>query len=160
MALLDPDDDFTGTDQKFAISFKQLSSASADGDKYTTTLTAADFRKATPITDYDRDSLAIWNGTTPYVWNYGYAAGFGYTDAADVNNARTPIVDVRHALRNDASIGQAMNKVHLRRSGDQLILTGQVSSEDLKDKVANKAEDVAKGWDVENHLTVQASPAE
>jgi len=159
MALLDPDDDFTGTDQKFAIGFKQLSASPSDRDRYTTTLTPTDFRKAAPIADNDQNMSAAWDGAAPYVWNYGYHTGYGYTDTTNVDNERTPIAEVRNALRADASLSEAMDDVHLRRRGDKLIVSGRVPSVSIKDQIADKAGDVAKGWDIENHLLVRA-PAE
>ena len=159
--LIDPNDDYTSTDKKFLISFDRLH-RSADGDSFTTDLTRNDFAQAAPA-----DADTNWWGnavTTPLVWG-GYDTN-GYDesttrvavkdrmDAASAT-APTPVTKIDQALHNDSDLKGELAHVSLKTKGDNLMIQGTVRSEDVKDKIADKVEDAAKGWDVENQLYVQ-----
>jgi sporulation protein YlmC with PRC-barrel domain len=146
-ALLDPDDDYTGTDQKFAISFDQLTPSNSERHQLLTKLTPAQFEKATPI----REDWASTTTTYPYVWSYGAAyAGI----APEVMAQRTPVAEVRRSLRNDTNIGRQAENIQITRHNDELVLRGRVMSESLKKQIGDKAEQVAKGWAVKNDLSI------
>lgn len=154
-ALIDPNDDYTGTDKKFAVSFDQLTPSATDKDVLMTKLTRAEFEKATPMPE---DWTTAY-GSTPYVWGYGagYTAPTVAAGGAPTLHDRAAISEVRRALRNDNSIGEAAKDLRITRRGDQLVLQGSVRSEDLKNKIEEKAENVATGWDVENKLSVRSA---
>ena len=143
-ALLDPSDDFTGTNQNFAVSFAKLSPAPSEKDGFMTSLTRSDFKNATPFRDTNLTMTELY----PYEWSYTAT----YMPIFPIE--RTPIAQVRSVLKEDPVIGTAMKDVKLSTHDDQLTLTGQVQSQELKTQVANRVETVAKGWDVTNKLSV------
>ncbi|MEO7598853.1 MAG: PRC-barrel domain-containing protein [Opitutus sp.] len=150
-ALLDPNDDYTGTDKKFAIAFSKLT-PSADKDVFTTTLQRADFSKATPLPE---DWTSMTTGY-PYIWGYG--VGFTTVPMQTGNDHnRKSVAEVRRMLRNDSSLGNDVKNIQVRRHNDQLVLRGQVRSEDVKEKLGDKAGSLAKGWDLQNQLTVRSA---
>lgn len=170
--LIDPDDDYTGTNQKFIISFDQLSQSLDDREKLTTPLTRAEFSRATPA----QENWWMTTGGYPYVWTgYGTVAGPGYTatsagaagvarneaerSVADAEAATRPsAVMVRGALRMDDDLKDVTNYVSIDERGNRLVLSGTVPSEDVKEKVEEKVTEVAKGgWMIDNQLTVRTT---
>ncbi|HVU25840.1 MAG TPA: PRC-barrel domain-containing protein [Opitutus sp.] len=154
-ALLDPNDDYAGTNRKFLVSFSKLSRG--PGDNMSTTLTKADFSAAKPA---GRD----WGAATmghPYVWGYGYAQSTGYATNRDVSGTsgtRASVSDIRQALRDDPDIGQsATQRLSFDQNNDKLTVRGTVASSDLKDKIDDKLDTAAMGWNIDNELTVASS---
>lgn len=159
--LIDPNDDYTSTDRKFLISFDRLN-RSADGDSFTTNLTKNDFAQATPAdADHDGWDRAV---TTPLVWGGYGATGYGATNTSVAANDRmsssststpTPVSQIDRALHSDSDLKGELSNVSLKADGGSLMIQGKVRNEDVKDKIADKVEDAAKGWDIQNQLYVQ-----
>ena len=178
-ALIDPDKDYAGSDAKFLVGFDQLMRNPDKKDVFATTLTRADFERAKPA----RDDWATVTTGYPYIWNgYTYTRGAGYTavtpglarDAAVVREDRTDRVDraldratsvkhdvavsdVRHALDRDPVLGDAARRITLREEGGKLVLRGTAASKDLKEKIEDRVEDLAKGWKVDNEIEVKSA---
>lgn len=168
--LLDPDDDYTGTDQKFMISFEQVSRSLDDRKKLTTTLTRSEFSRAAPA----QEDWWMVPGGYPYIWaSHGTIAGAGYPatspganrmirkeatnpDARDASGRR-PIAAVRGALQEDANLAGASREVTIEEQGDTLVLRGTVESRDLKEQIGRQVERFAEGWKVENRLDVRSA---
>ncbi|MEO6004623.1 MAG: PRC-barrel domain-containing protein [Opitutus sp.] len=172
-ALIDPDHNYTGSDAKFLVGLDQLIRNPDKKDVYATTLTRGDFERAKPA----RDDWATVSTGYPYLWNgYTYNRGTGYTagtpglarDAAVVREDRTldrsvsvkhdvAVSDVRHALDRDPVLGDAARRVTLRDEGGKLVLRGTAVSKDLKEKIEDRVENLAKGWKVDNQIEVKSA---
>jgi hypothetical protein len=169
--VLDPDDDYTGTDQKFIIAFNQLMPSLDAKERFSTPLTRAEFAKATPLQE---DWWTITGGF-PYVWSGdGTLATAPYAATAmeqrvreenaarttatpDSNAGRPSVTLVRGALRMDPDLRPEATDVTIKQEGETLILAGTVRSDDLKEKIGEKVAGAAPGWRVENRLTVRAA---
>lgn len=156
--LIDPNDDYTSTDKKFLIGFDRLN-RSADGDSFTTNLTKDDFAQAAPA---DSNNNNWWENavTTPLVWG-GYD-GISYAAASSnmaangpATSSPTPVSQIDQALHSDSDLKGELSNVSLKTRGGDLMIQGTVRNEDVKDKIADKVEDAAKGWDIQNQLYVQ-----
>lgn len=169
--LLDPDDEYTGTDQKFIIGFGQLMTPANPQDRLSTALTRADFANATPLKE------DWWSTPTgyPYRWSApatsaapGYAAVGGMDremmrhDTADhsamkpATAGRTSVTLVRAALHSDLDLRAAAKNVIIEAEGQTLVLSGPVNSAELKTKIGTKVADAAAGWRIDNRITVQS----
>lgn len=105
-ALIDAEDDYVGSNEKYLIGFDQIMRSPDNKDEFSTSLTRAEFDQAKPARD-------DWAGTTsgyPYRWTgYSYTHGVGYSArAADVRNdanvaARDARIDARTDARTDRS---------------------------------------------------------
>lgn len=165
--VLDPNDDYTGTDQKFIIGFHQLMPSLDAKDQLSTPLTRAEFAQATPL----QEDWWTVTGGYPYIWSGdGTIATAPYATTAlqqrvrEENAARTAdsgagrpsVTLVRGALRMDPDLRAAASDVTIEPEGERLIVAGTVRSDDLKEKIAEKITQAAPGWHVENRLTVRA----
>ena len=55
----------------------------------------------------------------------------------------------------DTSIAQQGGQnVQVLAQGDKVVLLGTVQSEEAKDKIEERAEEAAQGWDVDNQIRV------
>lgn len=169
--VLDPNDDYTGTDQKFIVGFHQLMPSLDAKDRLSTPLTRAEFAKATPLQE---DWWTITGGY-PYIWSGdGTIATAPYATtaleqrvreenaartaaSADSSAGRPSVTLVRGALRMDPDLRAAASDVTIEPEGESLIVAGTVRSDDLKEKIADKITRAAPGWHVENRLTVRAA---
>jgi sporulation protein YlmC with PRC-barrel domain len=166
-ALIDADDDYVGSPEKFLVSFNQVMISPDKKDTIATPLTRAEFAAAKPV-------HGDWWGVTtgyPYVWSgYGYTQGVGYlplnpaavpanaaSRAGNAKENRIAVADVREALAHDAALADAAQHIILREEGKQLVVRGTVSSRELRKKIGDRVEDLAKGWDVENELSVKSA---
>jgi len=160
-ALVDPEDDYIGSDQDYIINFNQLMVSPDRKDAYTTTLTRSDFERAKPARD------DWWGVTTgyPYLWTgFTYNKGVGYTSstrengnvALTANDGKIPVADVRVALSADSTLAEAARHVTLSEEGNKLVIRGTVPTKDLKEKIADRVEELAKGWNVDDELKVRS----
>lgn len=166
-ALLDPDDDYTGTDQKYLIGFDQLMVSTDREGHFATTLTRADFQKAKP-------ARAEWwteRGGYPYAWTgYTYIQGVGYapgsmavrtdetvarTDRRDDDDKRVTVTEVRQALDQDPALKDAARHVILREEDRKLVVRGTAVSKDVKEQIMDRVEALAKGWNVDDEIEVK-----
>jgi len=165
-ALIDPNDNYVGTNQDYIINFNQLMVSPDRKDVYTTTLTKSDFERAKP-------ARADWWGVTtgyPYVWTgYTYNRGQGYVastspDGNNVNVARTSddngkvtVAEVRAALDNDPALAEAARHVTLAEEDRKLVIRGDLRTEDMQEKIADRVKELAKGWNVDDKTKVKAA---
>lgn len=173
-ALLDPNDDYAGTDREFLIPLKKL--ANYGQDDLSTTLTREDFTQAgqsygatdTRSTDLG-DSIQAW----------GAAAGAGIREGSDRvadatdrtadrlgdradgmtrNTAGQPPVDaIRRAVQADARAAGVQTTVNVVAAEDKVILQGTVPTKAVKERIEERAESAAQGWDVESELRVAST---
>ena len=164
-ALIDPEDDYVGANHDYIINFNQLMVSPDRKDAYTTTLTRSDFERAQPARDN-------WAGVTtgyPYVWSgYTYHRGRGYVastaadrDTADVartssDDRKMTVAEVRAALSRDTALADAARHVTLTEEGRKLVIRGELASKDLKEKIADRVEELAKGWNVDDETKVKS----
>jgi sporulation protein YlmC with PRC-barrel domain len=166
-ALIDAEDDYVGNDREYIINFNQLM-ASPDRDELTTTLTRSDFERAEPVREN-------WAGVTtgyPYVWTgYTYNRGIGYTAtdpsmrgesvARDIrdrdDDRKMTVADVRAALDRDSELSNAARYITLTQEDEKLVVRGTVESKDLKEKLADRVEELAKGWNVDDEIKVKSA---
>lgn len=166
-ALIDPEDDYVGTNQEYIINFDQLMVSPDRQDAYTTTLTRSDFERAEPARD---DWASVMTGY-PYAWTgYSYSPGMGYMAMGnaghdsnvarrdrDANDRKLSVADVRAALDQDAELADAARHVTLTQEGRKLVIRGVLASEDLKEKIADRVDELAKGWNVDDEMTVKSA---
>lgn len=166
-ALLDADDDYVHSKEKFLINFNQILSSPDRKDLFATILTRKDFEHAKP-------ARGDWWGVSsgyPYVWTgYNYAHGAGYTAVSSgagntaemhrdpkMEDHKIPLVEVRQALDHDSSLSNAARKIVLVEDGRRLVIGGTVLTRELKEKIASRVEELAKGWNVDDELTVKST---
>ena len=158
--LIDPNDNFTGSNEKFVVSLNKVSGFGQGREKLTTDLTRNEFERATPAQQGYWDTAPE---TYVYRWStfvYPYAAssaGAVNTDGQmrrGSNDRNDSVAMIKDALRNDASLKKGAEKVDVRRVGEQVVLSGTVATEDLKGKIEDKAEQLARGLDVENRIQI------
>lgn len=170
-ALVDPNDEFAGTDQHYIVPLNKLTFAGED--RLTTTLTRQDFAGAKTLRDDSWSNESSGHVSALYVWPVyttatgkfsegGRQAGTEARQEADAmrregrelgqqqKQQTAPVVAVREAIKADASQGT----VNVTTSGEKLVLTGIVQSEDAKERIEERAEDAAQGWDVDNQIRV------
>ncbi len=157
--LIDPNDNFTGSNEKFVVSLNKVSGFGQGREELMTQLSRNDFERATPA---DRGYWDTAPDTYVYRWSawvYPYAAPVAATTPGGqmrrgINDQKDSVAMIKEALRNDTSLQRAADKVEVRKEGDQVILTGTVPSRDMKDKIEDKAEKLSQGLDVENRLRI------
>lgn len=165
-ALIDAEDDYVGNDREYIINFNQVMANPDRGDDLTTTLTRSDFERAEPVSDN-------WAGVTtgyPYVWTgYTYNRGIGYTTAdpamrgesvaRDIrdDDRKMSVADVRAALNRDSELSNAARYITLTQEDNKLVVRGTVESEALREKLADRVEELAKGWNVDDEIKVKSA---
>ena len=165
-ALIDAEDDYVGNDREYIINFNQLMLNPDRRDELTTTLTRSDFERAEPAREN-------WAGVTtgyPYVWTgYTYNRGIGYTAAdpsmrtesvtRDMRNddRKMTVADVRAAIDRDSQLSNAARYITLTQEDNKLVIRGTVESKDLKEKLADRVEELAKGWNVDDEIKVKSA---
>lgn len=162
-ALLDPNDEYTGSDRKLIIGFGQIFVPGPE-QPLATSLTREQLRRATP------SAVDWWIASTPgpYVWNGdSRSAVIDGQDRRRVQRATEtePIRGRRSAqvIRGAVSLSQelsdhARRNVSVEEQGGHLVVSGQVESQDMKEKVAEVVARAAEGrWEIDNRLTVQSS---
>lgn len=151
-ALIDPNDEFAGTDQKYLVPLSRLTKVSEN--LLTTTLTSQDFASAKTAAD---ESWARSPGgvNALYVWPSYAAIQQGRSEQRVTQSDPMPAVEsIREALQSDPSAAENQGIISIVASGDRVILGGTVKSEDVKERIENRAEQAAKGWNVENQIRV------
>lgn len=168
-ALIDPNDEFAGTDQKYIIPFNKLTIAGED--KLTTTVTRQDFASARPSRDDSWGNESVGYVSTLYVWPM-YTAGSNRQASANTSaqsndpfdssrssesmaqsgsqQKSSPVEAIRQAIKSESAQGS----VNVTSSGEKVVLTGVVASEDAKDRIEESAERAAQGWDIDNQIRV------
>ena len=79
------------------------------------------------------------------------------TAAVSADKTRIASADVREALTHDDALAEAVQHIILREDGTKLVIRGTVNSKELREKIADRVESLAKGWDVENELNVKSA---
>ena len=151
-ALLDPNDEFAGTDQKYLVPLGRLTKASEN--VLTTTLTRQDFASAGIASD---ESWARSPGgvNALYVWPSYAAIQQGRSEQRVTQSDPQPAVEsIREALQSDPSSAGSQGVISIVASGDRLILGGTVRSNELKERIEDRVEQAAQGWNVENQIRV------
>lgn len=168
--LLDPENEFTGSNQRFIVGFDQVMQSMDNKDDFATTLTRADFEKAKPA----RDDWYTATSGYPYRWDrYSYLRGVGYTartapvtdgDATTTavreekrDDLKMSLTQVRDALMKDPVIGDSARHVTLREEGRKLVIRGTVPSRDVRDQISDRVEELARGWRVDDEMEVKST---
>lgn len=168
LALLDPENNYTGSDRKFLIDVHQLNSGPEQ--RLTTTLTRDQFANVTaPKRNWWEDTSdrpLAWNGygsLNPAV--YSTADGAATTSSAEVaaarersrSEVRTDLAVLRERLRNDSTLSERARRVKLEERGGRLVVSGTVESDNVKKYVIDSIDELARGWQIDNQLKVQAA---
>lgn len=164
--LIEAEDDYVGSDQKFVVSFEQVSAGYDDDEAvFLTGLSPEDFRRATPADSRDsRDDLKRY----PYVWGgYGFGTAPAYPvgatdhalseDRITGTGQRVSVEAVREALRADKSLSERARRATIEQREDKLVVTGTVPSKEIKERVEDRLEQIATGWKIENRLVVASN---
>ncbi len=160
-ALLDPRDDFVGTDQKFILPFRSL--GQDEKDQLSITLSPQDFTSAQVSTD------ATWAMSTssfrsPYLWPaYGTSATPLANTPPPVQSrglaaSRPPVEEIRQALAED--VHTRSYGIRVVAANDRVILLGNVQDEDDKRRVESRAALSAGGWKIDNQIRTARSLGE
>lgn len=145
--LIDPSDDFAGTDQHYIVPFNKLTATG--GDSLATSLTRQDLSSAQVA---QGDAWASPGGSSIFVLPREERVAQTPDQSAQ---GQPPVAQIREALRSDTSIAQQGGQnVQVLAQGDKVVLLGTVQSEEAKDKIEERAEEAAQGWDVDNQIRV------
>jgi hypothetical protein len=153
--LIDPRDNFVGTDQKFIVPFSNLTIT--ENNEFTTTINVQHFTSAPVSTD------ATWAVSTgafkaPYLWPvYGTSATpLAHTPPPAQNRGvsatRPPVEEIRQALAADAHT--RWTDVRVIAANDRVILVGNVQDEDDKRRVESRVSQAAGGWKIDNQIRI------
>jgi len=158
--LIDPDDDFVGSDQKYVVPFNKLTLSG--GDRLTTTLTREDFSSAQVAQGNSWSSGG--NSGALYVWPRNESEfadrvsqrGNRMSDAGHSSRqGQPPVAEIRRAIQSDSSLTQqGGDDVRVLAQGDKVVLLGTVQSKEAKDKIEDRAEKAAPGWSIQNQIRV------
>lgn len=174
-ALLDPEDDFAGTDQNYIVPLNKLQNINQDDTPLGTTLTSQDFSRAGQTSD---STWATPDGylSSLYVWPV-YATNTGMqSDSQDRNSmdgqssqrrqqqmgsqasnmGKAPVEAVQRAVQS-ATPNETTQSVRVTAEENKLVLRGTVPSEDMKERIEQRAEDAAQGWDIESEIRVASA---
>jgi sporulation protein YlmC with PRC-barrel domain len=148
--LLDPDNDFAGSDQKYVVPLNKFTVA--ENAAITTTLSRTDFSSAQAS---EGNAWASAQSNSLYIWQ-GDQQSARRTDSAFSPSERgaPPVAEIRRAIQSDTSIAANQSDIRVDAVGDKLVLRGTVLNEDAKDKIEDRAEKAAPGWDIDNQLRV------
>lgn len=182
--LLDPEDSFTGTDQKYIVPFNKLSVQNIDS--LNTSLTRQDFSGA-QVAQGDAwaqpgaGGIFIWSGmgaaervaqdasqaaqrAGEKVAQAGERVGEEAAQAGErvaqesremTPQGQPPVAEIRRVLQNDTTIAQQGGQnVQVIAEGDKVVLLGTVPSEEAKDQIEDRVEQAAPGWSVDNQIRV------
>lgn len=153
-ALLDPDNDFAGSDQKYIVPLNRLTLS--ENNMLTANLQRSDFSSARTVSG---GSWATGQSDSLIVWQDSRQSGRG--DSAHVTSPQIgrqqgtpPVAEIRRAIQSDASLASNQSDIQVEAQGDKLVLRGTVLNKDAKDKIEDRAEKAAPGWDIDNQLSV------
>lgn len=157
-ALLDPNDDFAGTDQKYLVPFSKLLGARENA--VNTALTRQDFSSARVSSD-DSWTRGQGGGNALFVWpSYASIQQAGTQQVTSLDRSaqgalqQAPVEAIQQALQSDPSSANNQGIISIVASGDRVILSGTVQSEDVKERIGSRAEQAAQGWNIENQIRV------
>jgi sporulation protein YlmC with PRC-barrel domain len=175
-ALFDAETDFAGSDQEFLVPLARFQNFGSD-DGLTAQLSRDDFTRATPMSGDAMGGAGADQSTAIYVWPGAAAGGVAVTDRtldrgyddgprvgartdesprvgtrADQNANQAPLDEIRRAVQAEAQ--QAGSAVRVSLEDNKIVLRGTVPSDDIKERIENRAENAARGWDVENEIRV------
>ncbi len=161
-ALLDPNDNFAGSDQKYVVPLHRFTLA--ENNVLTTSLRESDFKSARSAEagawasarqEGESDSLFVYQG--------GQGAerqGGSRSDSARIatpqqpQRGEAPVAEIRRAIQSDSSLAANQNDIQIEAEGNKLVLRGTVLNEDAKDRIEERAERAAPGWDIDNQIRV------
>lgn len=182
-ALLDPNDGLAGDDQKFLVPLNKLSGF--DGANLRANLGREDFSRAQPYDTTSAARTDI--GATLVAWGHSAKdalerganrvanaaenvgdraerAGDRAEDRVRDNTTATtppggaaPVEAIRRAVQADAKAAGVQGTVNVVAESDRVVLRGTVPSEDVKERLEERAERVAQGWDIDNQLRVASN---
>lgn len=165
IAVLQPAPGYGVAGRHYAVGIDQLSWASPTAPAADTTLTQAELQQATPL---PATGFAA-NSGKPYLLDETALSGRRLAPITDQGAAPVPVAaiphkttaaEVRQTLAEDPTLAGAMRNVHVADHGDELVITGKVSSQDLKQRIGAKAARAANGLAVSNEIIVGQSAAE
>jgi sporulation protein YlmC with PRC-barrel domain len=149
-ALLDPNDEFAGTDQKYLVPLSRLTRASEN--VLTTTLSRQDFASAKVASDESWSRSP--GGNALFVWPSFAAIQQGGAQRVSQSDPMPAVESIRQALQSDPSATAGQGVISIVASGDRVILGGTVRSNEIKERIEDRAEQAAQGWNVENQIRV------
>ncbi len=158
VALLDADDDFVGDDRHYIVPLAKLNGFNTD--TLTTNLGRQDFTRVGEFSEASW-SVPVTYVSTLYVWPIDTVSGerddraagrSTNTGSADGGSGQAPIAAIREAVRDETSNANA--DVRVITEEDKVVLRGTVPNEDLKDRIEERAEQIASGWEIDNQIRV------
>lgn len=189
--LMDPEDEFTGNDEKFVIPMNRLMARTGDNDGFTTNLTREDFASAmssasaqqarrenerarTGSNDsrlasrersgelYQDDRIVTWNQYRLMDTTAAYPlVDSGVRTTAPVplasatrSSEMPPVERVRDVLSREALWSTQSRDIQIRTRNDQLVIEGTAPSKELKNRLIERVEEAAQGWEIEDKITV------
>ncbi len=107
--------------------------------------------------DHDRDRSPAIAGQQPYASPGGLPGaglpGAGNMEAEPRVGAQPPVEEVRRAVQ-QAEGAQMQGNVRVEAKENRIVLRGTVPDRDTKERIESRAENAARGWDVESELRV------
>ena len=83
----------------------------------------------------------------------------GESVARDIrdDDRKMSVADVRAALNRDSELSNAARYITLTQEDNKLVVRGTVESEALREKLADRVEELAKGWNVDDEIKVKSA---
>ncbi len=175
-ALLDPDNDFAGTREKYIVPFNKFIIPSASSEPFGTSLTRQDFASAQMV---QGDSWAMSGSSgNLFIWpGRGRMAGTERVAQSTENQAQNqmnqpaqsktpqpsaqlpqqqpPVAQIRQAIQSDTSLAQQGGRdIQVVAQGDKVVLLGTVQTKEAKDRIEERVEKAAPGWSIQNEIRV------
>lgn len=162
-ALLDPADSLADANRSFLVPFNKLTRDN-EGN-LSATLSREDFANASQAPDSGWGDQAVGYVSTLFVWpaqNRDDQTRAGSSDRmadngirdADRNGSQPPVAAVRQAVQAEARSADGPTSVAVAANGDKVVLSGTVPTEDVKERIEERAEQAAQGWDIDNQIRV------
>lgn len=162
-ALVDPNDDFTGSDDKFLVPLSRLNLASRD-DTVTAVLTRADFAQAESGTQNvtgvaaAQSAGATESGSATTIKQEATLSPTGITGVEQPPHADPKLVEAARAIRlaidQDAALKE--ENIQVNPGEGKLILSGSVTASDAKSNAEQIARKAATSTQIDNQISIEA----
>lgn len=160
-ALLDPDDDFAGSDQKYVVPLHRFNVSQHEA--LTSSLQRSDFSSAQNTAGASWASAGQQQSRNDTLFVYDadgrteVRSDSARVTAPQQRQGAAPVAEIRRAIQSDSSLAANQSDIQVEAQGDKLVLRGTVLNEDTKEKIEDRAEKAAPGWDIDNQLSVAAT---
>lgn len=186
-AVLDANADFAGKDQKYIVPLSRFSMSSGDSFSTTLTQSDFKSARQlqgdswASASSNPRAQIYVWPSSAGASASVNSGRSIEQTAQNDTvipsgrksddvrlsqsgsssstsNQGQPPLTEVRRAIQSDSSLAQqGSQNVQVVGQGDKIVLLGTVSNKEAKDRIQERVEKAAPGWDVQNQIRVTSA---